>query len=138
LRAVSRISARVASISSEPIEAATKWLVLEFIRNQGLLRAQIRGALDRLEEWQPLQQIGREPVESAIRIIQQLPDVQQEDGWQRRVRLATQMIPGTLNNFVINRPDPLELTDNATADELSRAAIRYGLSAGDGVRLRAT
>jgi hypothetical protein len=48
------------------------------------------------------------------------------------------MIPGTLNNFVINRPDPLELTDNATADELSRAAIRYGLSAGDGVRLRAT
>jgi hypothetical protein len=102
------------------------------------LRAQIRGALDRLEEWQPLQQIGREPVESAIRIIQQLPDVQQEDGWQRRVRLATQMIPGTLNNFVINRPDPLELTDNATADELSRAAIRYGLSAGDGVRLRAT
>jgi AcrR family transcriptional regulator len=114
-----------ATSPSEVIEAATKWLVLEFGRNRGLLRAQIRRALDRPEEWQPLQQIGRELVESAIRIIQQLPDAQQEDGWQRRVRIAMQMILGTLNNAVINRPGPLELTDSATADELSRAAIRY-------------
>ena len=36
-----------------------------------------------------------------------------------------QMIFGTLNNAVINRPGPLELSDNATGLELSQVAIRY-------------
>jgi len=34
------------------------------------------------------------------------------------------MILGTLNNAIINRPGPLELTDESTSHELSQAAVR--------------
>jgi len=114
-----------ATSPSEVIEAITKWLVVEFSRNQGLLRAQIRRALDRPQEWQPFQNIARELVDGAIRIIERFPHVQQDTEWQRSVRIAMQMVLGTLNNAVINRPGPLDLTDNATSHELSQAAIRY-------------
>jgi AcrR family transcriptional regulator len=110
---------------SEVIETATKWLVLEFGKNRGLLRAQIRRALDRPKEWQPFQQIGRELVDGAIGIVERLPDTRLDNDWQRGVRIAVQMILGTLTNMVINQPGPLELMDNATSKELSRAAIRY-------------
>jgi AcrR family transcriptional regulator len=114
-----------ATSPTEVIEAATGWLVLEYGKNQGLLRAQIRRALDNPQEWQPFQKIGRELVDGSIRIIEHFPDVQQDTEWQRRVRIAMQMVLGTLNNAVINRPGPLELTDQATSHELSQAAIRY-------------
>ena len=110
---------------SEVIEAAIKWFVLEFGKNRGLLRAQIRRALDNPQEWQPFQQIGRDLVDGAIAIIERLPELKQDDGWQRGVRVAMQMVLGTLNNIVINRPGPLDLSDDATSRELSRAAIRY-------------
>ena len=114
-----------ATSPSEVIEAAIKWFVLEFGKNRGLLRAQIRRALDNPQEWQPFQQIGRDLVDGAIAIIERLPELKQDDGWQRGVRVAMQMVLGTLNNIVINRPGPLDLSDDATSRELSRAAIRY-------------
>jgi AcrR family transcriptional regulator len=114
-----------ATSPSEVIEAAINWFVLEFGKNRGLLRAQIRRALDNPQEWQPFQQIGRDLVDGAIAIIEHLPELKQDDGWQRGVRVAMQMVLGTLNNIVINRPGPLDLSDDATSRELSRAAIRY-------------
>jgi AcrR family transcriptional regulator len=114
-----------ANSSSEVIEAATKWFVLEYSKNQGLLRAQIRRALDKPQEWQPIQNIGRELVDDAIRILERYPDARRDIEWRRRVRIAFQMILGTLNSAVINRPGPLELMDQATSHELSQAAIRY-------------
>ena len=114
-----------ATSPSEVIEAAIKWFVLEFGKNRGLLRAQIRRALDNPQEWQPFQQIGRDLVDGAIAIIERLPELKQDDGWQRGVRVAMQMVLGTLNNIVINRPGPLDLSDDATSRELSRAAVRY-------------
>jgi hypothetical protein len=41
------------------------------------------------------------------------------------VRVAMQMVFGTLSNILINRPGPLEIGDDATAEELGKAAIRY-------------
>ena len=114
-----------ASSPSKVIETVTKWFVLEYSKNRGLLRAQMRRALDRPQEWQPFQKIGRELIDGTIRILEHFPDVRQDSEWERRVRVAMQMILGTLNNVVINRPGPLELSDNATGNELSRAAIRY-------------
>jgi AcrR family transcriptional regulator len=114
-----------ATSPSEVIEATINWFVLEFGKNKGLLRAQIRRALDNPQEWQPFQKIGRELVDGAIAIIGRFPKYQQDDKWQRSVRIAMQMVLGTLNNIVINRPGPLDLSDDATSKELSQAAIRY-------------
>lgn len=113
------------SITEPRLFGRSKWLVLEFGKNRGLLRAQIRRALDNPQEWQPFQQIARDIVDGAISIIKRMPDVQQDDGWQKNMRIAMQMVLGTLNNIVINRPGPLELSDDATSNELSRAATRY-------------
>jgi hypothetical protein len=66
-------------------------------KDQGLLRAQIRRAFDIRQEWQPLQEIGRELVDRAIRILERFPELQQDNSWQRG-RIAMQMILGTLNN----------------------------------------
>ena len=116
-----------AKLTSPPemIEAVTKWLVVEYSKNQGLLRAQIRRALDDPKEWQPFQKVGSELVDGTIRILERSPDVPPDTDWQRRMRIIMQMILGTLNNAIINRPGPLELTDEATSYELSQAAIRY-------------
>jgi AcrR family transcriptional regulator len=114
-----------ATSPSDVIEAVTKWFALEYGRNQGLLRAQMRRALDNPREWQPFQKVGREFIDGAIRILERYPDIQHDADWQRRVRIAMQIVLGTLNNAIINRPGPLELTDEATSRELSLAAIRY-------------
>jgi AcrR family transcriptional regulator len=116
-----------AMVTSPPevIEAVTKWLVVEYSKNQGLLRAQIRRALDDPKEWQPFQKAGRELVDGAIRILERFPGIPPDTDWQKGVRITMQMILGTLNNAIINRPGPLELTDEATSHELSQAAIRY-------------
>ena len=114
-----------ATSPAEVIEATIKWIVIEFGKNRGLLRAQIRRALDNPQEWQPFQNIGRDLVDGAIAIIGRFPEYQRDDKWQRSVRIAMQMVLGTLNNIVINRPGPLDLSDNATSQELFRAATRY-------------
>jgi AcrR family transcriptional regulator len=114
-----------ATSPSEVIEATTQWLVLEYSKNQGLLRAQIRRSFDNRQKWQPFQEIARELVHGAIRILERFPKLRQDNSWQTGVRIAMQMILGTLNNAVINQPGPLELTDKAMSRELSKAAIRY-------------
>lgn len=125
---LSSFLAELEATASSPrnvIEAIVKWTVHEFAENQGILRAQIRRALDRPEEWQPFQKIGRELVDGAIRILKHFPDIQQDNEWQKHVRIAMQMVLSTLNNIVIHRPGPLELSDKGTSRALSEAAIRY-------------
>ena len=72
---LSSFLAEIDASASSPrtvIETIVKWTVQEFAENQGLLRAQIRRALDRPEEWQPFQKIGVELVDGAIRILKSL------------------------------------------------------------------
>ena len=77
------------------------------------------------KEWQPFQRAGSELVNGTIRILERSADVPSDTDWQRRMRIIMQMILGTLNNAIANRPGELELTDEATSHELSQAAIRY-------------
>ncbi|MBS0528039.1 MAG: TetR/AcrR family transcriptional regulator, partial [Proteobacteria bacterium] len=86
-----------ATSPSDVIEATTRWFAAEFSKNQGLLRAQMRRALDDPREWQPFQKLGREVIEGGIRILERLPQLRHDNGWQRRVRIAMQMVIGTLN-----------------------------------------
>jgi hypothetical protein len=94
-------------------------------QNQGLLRAQIRRAIDHQKEWAPFQALGQVIVEGMIALLARFPEVGRDQQWRRHVRIAMQMIFGTLNNVLINRSGPLVLADDTTDHELSRAAIRY-------------
>lgn len=118
-------TARQADSPAAVIEALIRWIVRGFERNQGLLRAQIRRALDQPQQWQPFMEAGQQIVDGAIRLLARFAQVQQDPDWQRQVRVAMQLVYGTLNNMVIHRPGPMVLNDQATSEELCQAVIRY-------------
>jgi len=123
-----RVLARIEATATSPrdvIDTMTRWIVRGFEQNQGLLRAQLRRALDYPDEWGPFRKLGQEIVEGTLKLLQRFPEVRNDEEWQMHVRIAMQMIFGTLNNVLINQPGPLELGDPTSSRELSRAVIRY-------------
>jgi AcrR family transcriptional regulator len=120
--------AELAASTKEPdeiIAAVTRWMVHVFAHNQGLLRAQLRRALENPQVWRPYQDLARLVVDELIKLLARCPELGVDPDWQHHVRIAMQIVFGTLNNILINRPGPLELDDPRTADELSKAAVRY-------------
>ncbi|HLG81634.1 MAG TPA: TetR/AcrR family transcriptional regulator [Bradyrhizobium sp.] len=107
------------------IRAVTLWIVQVFAHSQGLLRAQLRQALERPQVWRPYQDFARLIVDELIRLLARCPGLDADPDWQQHVRIAMQIVFGTLNNILINRPGPLELDDPRTAEELSLAVVRY-------------
>jgi AcrR family transcriptional regulator len=110
---------------SDVVTAMVAWVVIGARRNQGLLRAQLGRALSDPKEWVPFRLLGQEIVEGMIELLAGYPELEHDPDWQRHVRIAMQLIFGTVNNALINHPGPLELRDPAMAAELSRAACRY-------------
>lgn len=114
-----------AKAPDEIISAVTRWIVQVFAHSQGLLRAQLRRALENPQVWRPYQDLARLIVDELIKLLARCPEACADPDWQQRVRIAMQIVFGTLNNILINRPGPLELDDPKTAEELSRAVVRY-------------
>jgi AcrR family transcriptional regulator len=113
-----------AKAPEEVIAGVTRWIVGVFGRNKGLLRAQLRRALESPQEWRPFQDFARFLVDETIAALARFTKLRVDPDWQLHVRIAMQIVFGTLNNILINRPGPLELDDRA-AKELSNAAVRY-------------
>jgi AcrR family transcriptional regulator len=114
-----------AKAPDEVIAAVTRWVVGVFGKNKGLLRAQLRRALESPQEWRPFQDFARFLVDEMISVLERFTKLRADPDWQLHVRIAMQIVFGTLNNILINRPGPLELDDRITAEELSKAAVRY-------------
>lgn len=123
-RFVARTTANAKS-AAEVIDAFVHWIVAGYIRHGGLLRAQMRHAVDHPETWPSFRAAGQAITEGMIRAIERFPEATDQTDWRRRVRFAMQMILGTLNNALINQPGPLHLTDAEMSTELSRAAVLY-------------
>jgi AcrR family transcriptional regulator len=109
----------------EIISAVTRWIVQVFAHNQGLLRAQLRRTLQSPQVWRPYQDLARLIVDQLIKLLARFPEINDDPDWQQHVRIGMQLVFGTLNNILINRPGPLEIDDPATAEELSKAVVRY-------------
>jgi AcrR family transcriptional regulator len=109
----------------EIIAAVTRWIVGVFTQNQGLLRSQLRRTLETPQVWRPYQDLARQVVDKLITLLAHCPEMRDHPDWQQHVRIAMQLVFGTLNNILINRPGPLELDDPTTAEELSKAVVRY-------------
>jgi AcrR family transcriptional regulator len=114
-----------AKAPDEVIVAVTRWVVGVFGRNKGLLRAQLRRALDNPQEWRPFQDFARLLVDEMLGVLERFPKLRTDPDWRLHVRIAMQIVFGSLNNILINNPGPLELDDRITAEELSKAAVRY-------------
>lgn len=107
------------------IGAVIDWLVSSYERNQGVLRSQMRRALETPQVWRPLQDLARYIVEEIGDLLRSLPESRAGSEWRTTLPVAMQLVYGTLNNILINRPGPLDLGDPATVTELTKAVLRY-------------
>lgn len=114
-----------AQTPGEVISGIVGWLVRNFEKNQGILRAQLRRSLETPQVWRPFQDLAKTIISEAIGLLSRFRQIEADPDWQMHVRIAMQMTIGTLNNILINNPGPLELSDPRTAEEFGAAAVRY-------------
>lgn len=114
-----------ANSPTEAILAAVKWFVGSFAQNRGLLRAQLRRTLESPDVWRPFQDFARHIVDTLIEDLEAYPEIQRDPEWRFHLRVAMQMLLGTLNNILINEPGPLDLADPRAAEEFGLAVLRY-------------
>jgi AcrR family transcriptional regulator len=98
--------------------------ILWIREHEGLVRASLRRAsLDR-RSWTPMRELGRFRVEQALPHVLRLATGKPGSDLEARVRLAFQMLYGTLNTMVLINPGPLSLHDPATPRVLAEAMAR--------------
>lgn len=102
----------------------TKGGVAWIRRYEGLVRASLRRASTDRKSWTPMRELGRIHVEHALPHIVRLVGQRAAPGLEERVRLAFQMVYGTLNTMVLIDPGPLSLAHPETPRRLAAALQR--------------
>jgi len=111
------------------VEKTMRFLVNGCHNNRGVIRASLKHATTRPEEWLPHQKNGHEIVERLVALlVPRLPGA--ADANEMRVRFAMQMVFGMLVNAVLNNPGPLPLDDERLPGEMTCMVAAYlGLDA---------
>jgi len=113
-------------------EASTRELLDKTMRflargthaNRGVIRASLKHASARPEEWLPHHESGEEIVRRMVDLlVPRLPYPAEQA--ELRVRFAMQAIFSLLVNAVLNDPGPLQLDDERMPDEMSKLVARY-------------
>lgn len=94
------------------------------LANQGLLRALIARQLRQPDAISPLQLAGARVVSLSYEALCECSDDFRRTVAQRDYQFALQMVIGTLNNAIINRPGPYQIDDAAIVDKLTLAVCR--------------
>lgn len=111
------------------IEKTMRFMVNGCHNNRGVIRASLKHATTRPEEWLPHQKNGQEIIERLVALlVPRLPGPAADA--ELRVRFAMQMVFGMLVNAVLNNPGPLPLDDERLPGEMTRMVTSYlGLDA---------
>jgi len=111
------------------VEKTMRFLVNGCHNNRGVIRASLKHATTRPEEWLPHQKNGNEIVDRLVTLlVPRLPGPAETS--EMRVRFAMQMVFGMLVNAVLNNPGPLLLDDDRLPGEMTRMVASYlGLDA---------
>jgi len=106
------------------LEKATRFMVLGTLANRGVIRASLRHASTRPEEWVPHRQSGEAIVERMVQLL--VPRLAMPaDTAEVRVRFAMQAVFSVLVNAVLNDSGPLHLDDEQMIPELNRLIAGY-------------
>lgn len=106
------------------VEKILRFLVTGCHSNRGVIRASLKHATTRPEEWLPHQKNGQEIVDRLVALlVPRLPGP--ADDAETRVRIAMQMVFGMLVNAVLNDPGPLQLGDERLPAEMTLMVTRY-------------
>ncbi|MGH8787631.1 MAG: TetR/AcrR family transcriptional regulator [Cupriavidus necator] len=106
------------------LEKATRFMVLGTLANRGVIRASLRHASTRPEEWVPHRQSGEAIVERMVQLLVPRLAMPAETA-ELRVRFAMQAVFGVLVNAVLNDSGPLHLDDEQMIPELNRLMAGY-------------
>jgi hypothetical protein len=82
--------------------------------------ALIRSIYD-LDFWEPLRKLGHEFADMMIERIAARAGRSLTEAEQTNVRFAVQVVLGTINNTIINRPGPIFMGQTLFVDNLARA-----------------
>lgn len=94
------------------------------LANQGLLRAIIARQLRQPDAISPLQRAGARVVSVSYEALSECSDDFRRNVAKQSYQFALQMVIGTLNNAIINRPGPYQIEDTAIIDQLALAVWR--------------
>lgn len=91
------------------------------LENPDFWRAALRRGHTDPAFWEEFRVLGRESVTRFIEVYARLLSRPVGAEQQERIRFAFQMVRGTMNNTLINRPGPLSLEDAGFRREIERA-----------------
>ncbi|MFJ4293356.1 TetR/AcrR family transcriptional regulator [Cupriavidus sp. NPDC089707] len=106
------------------LDKAARFMVLGTLANRGVMRASLRHASTKPEEWLPHRQSGEAIIERMVQLL--VPRLSlPADIAELRVRFAMQAVFSVLVNAVLNDGGPLHLDDERMIPELSRMMAGY-------------
>jgi AcrR family transcriptional regulator len=120
-----RRAARKKQFAAEPDATLVRALMAETVNYYWARRRFWRAALFRsirdLDFWQPLRKLGHELADMMIERIAARAKRPLTETEQTNVRFAIQLVLGTINNTIINRPGPIFMEQALFVDNLERA-----------------
>lgn len=106
------------------LHKSMRYLSLGCHVNRGIIRASLRHATTRPEEWSPHRESGRIITEQMVALL--VPRLEgPAAAAEARVRFAMQAVFGVLVTAALNNPGPLQLDDERMPVELTRMIASY-------------
>jgi AcrR family transcriptional regulator len=120
-----RRAARKKQFAAAPDTTLIRELMAETVNYYWARRRFWRAALIRsirdLDFWEPLRKLGHELADMMIERIATRAKRPLTEAEQTNVRFAIQLVLGTINNTIINRPGPIFMEQALFVDNLARA-----------------
>ncbi|MFM0658427.1 TetR/AcrR family transcriptional regulator [Paraburkholderia sediminicola] len=111
----------LAQYAFEIVDAMRAW----HSRNRGVLRASIQRRDHTAGGWQPFKEYAREFVEEVAVRLTRVPELLGRNDALPRLRIAFQIVLGTLINAALNEPGPLQLDEPEMTDALAQTLALY-------------
>ena len=107
----------------------TRWIARGLIawhrRHEGLVRASLRRATGETEMWTPIRELGELQIAYALPRMLALVPAEARQGAEDRVRLAFQILFGTLNNMILINPGPYTIHHPETGRMLAQSMTLF-------------
>ena len=94
-------------------------------RYEGLVRASLRRATGEAETWTPIRELGELQISYALPRMLALVPAEARTGAEERVRLAFQILFGTLNNMILINPGPYTIHHPETGRMLAQSMTLF-------------
>jgi AcrR family transcriptional regulator len=111
-----------------PEQILQRWVAMKvdmIEEHRALLRAVLQHTLAQPATWEPIRQFGRFSMQQLMQLLENATPPLTIADWPQRVRIAMQVVNGTLMNLIIVEGAPLSFGDEALKRELADVVELY-------------